>query len=89
VVNAVGAGATSRRLKAREAETVVPSGKPELELRVRVRVTAFEVVPLSKGVAVEEIRRLPALALKAMPAIVGVIELELTVNPVGIVTGIV
>ena len=59
MVNAVGAGASSRRLKSREAETVVPSGKSEL--RVRVRVTAFEVVPFSKGAAVEEIRRLPAL----------------------------
>lgn len=58
MVNAVGAGATNRRLKSREAETVDP---PKPEVRLRVRVTAFEVVPLAKGAAVEEIRRLPAL----------------------------
>jgi hypothetical protein len=84
VVNAVGAGATSLRSKAREAETVAPSNP---EVRLRVRVTACEVVPLAKGAAVEEIRRLPAL--KVTPEIAGVIELESTVNPAGMVTGIV
>jgi len=58
MVNTVGAGATSRRSKAREAETVAP---PNPEVRLRVRVTACEVVPLAKGAAVEEMRRLPAL----------------------------
>ena len=84
MVNAVGAGATNRRLKSREAETVDP---PSPEVRLRVRVTACEVVPLAKGAAVEEIRRLPAL--KVTPEIAGVIELESTVNPAGMVTGIV
>ena len=58
MVNAVGAGAISRRLKDKGVETVDP---PSPEVRLRVRVTAWEVVPLAKGGAVEEMRRLPAL----------------------------
>jgi len=83
VVNTVGAGAISRRLKDKEAEIVAPLSP---EVRLRVRVTACEVVPLAKGAAVEEMTRLPAL--KVTPEIAGVIEMESTVNPVGIVTGI-
>ena len=58
MVNTVGVGATNRRSKFREAETVDPLNP---EVRLRARVTACEVVPLAKAAAVEEMRRLPAL----------------------------